>query len=110
MTTDTTYGKCQDCNVDLADRDAVTTHTRDTVAPTGEQDVVARGHRVLIVNPTEEERRASQARMHLRDAIDSAYEDLSECVERGDLTAAEIAAEMWAFDLEDGWDAYMAET
>jgi len=103
------YAKCQDCDIDLADRDALNDHTRATMAPTGEAGVVASSHRVRVVNPTEAERRASRVRMRIQDALGEAYEDLCKQVERGEFTGAEVAAEMWAFDLRDGWDDYMAE-
>ena len=103
------YATCQDCGVDLADRDAVNVHGRDTMAPTGERGVTARGHRVSIVNPTDDERRASKVRMRVSDALDSAVGDLYSDVERGEFTAAEVGAQLWAFDLSDSWDAYVAE-
>lgn len=110
MTTTTeTYAKCVDCGVDLADRAAVTAHGSETMAPTGEQGVVARGHRVSIVNPTEDERRESRLRMHIGDALNDLYDDLYERVERGEFTAEEFGKAMWPFDLRDGWDEYVAE-
>lgn len=102
------YGKCQDCGIDLADRAAVSVHGRETLAPTSQPGVTARGHRVRIVNPTEEEQRARWISTRISDALDSAYEDLYESVERGKCTAAEISAEMWKFDLRDGWDDYVS--
>lgn len=109
MTIEKPYATCQDCGVDLADRDAVTAHGRDTMAPTGEPGIVARGHRVSIVNPTEAEQRASRVRMSVTDALDSAYEDIYDRVERGEFTAAEVTENLWMFDLRDGWDDYVAE-
>lgn len=103
------YAKCQDCGIVLADRDAVRAHGRDTMAPTGKAGIVARGHRVSIENPTESERQASRVRMRIGDALSEAVEELYEGVERGDFTAAEVSAEMWAFDLRDSWDEYVAE-
>ena len=102
------YAKCQDCGIDLADRDAVTAHGRDTMAPTNELGVVARGHRVSIVNPTDEERRVSRVRVALGDALDRACEELWDDVERGYFTADEVKAEIWAFDLDIAWDEYVA--
>lgn len=107
-TTEKPYGKCQDCGVDLADRDAVSAHGRETMAPTGEPGIVARGHRVSIVNPTDAERRAGRVRACIADALEDAYEDLYRYVERGEFTAADVTAEMWVFDLRDGWDDYAA--
>lgn len=109
VASDKPYAKCQECSAEFADRDAVSAHGRDTMTPTGEAGIVARGHRVSIVNPTEAEQRASRVRMRIEDALQSAYEDLYELVEKGDFTAAEVAAEMWVFDLRDGWDDYVAE-
>lgn len=108
-TAEAVYAKCADCDVDLADRDAVSAHGRKTMAPTGEQGVVARGHRVNIVNPTDEERRAGRVRWAIGDALERLYERLHEAVERNEFTAADVKAEMWAFDLADGWDDYAAE-
>lgn len=102
------YAKCQDCGADLADRETVTAHGRDTLAPTGEPGLVARGHRVSIVNPTEAEVRVRRLRLRISDALDSAYEDLYDCVERGEFTAAEVRQSLWMFDLADGWDEYAA--
>lgn len=103
------YAKCQDCDLELDDRAAITQHGRDTLAPTGELGVTARGHRVRIVNPTDEERRASRVRMALSDALDSACSELWDDVERGYYTAAEVKAEMWAFDLDTAWEEYVSE-
>ncbi len=104
------YAKCQDCDLDLADRPAVTAHGRETMAPvTGEGGVTARGHRVSILNPTDEERRASRVRMALSDALDKACEELWDDVERGYFTADEVTAEMWAFDLDIAWEEYVKE-
>jgi hypothetical protein len=106
---DRPYGKCQDCDIDLADRDAVTAHGRETMAPTNESGIIARGHRVRIINPTEAEQRASTVRMRLGDALDDACESLYERVERGEFTAAEVSEHLWMFDLRDQWDDYVAE-
>jgi hypothetical protein len=108
-TTDTFYAKCVDCGVDLADRDALTAHGSETMAPTGEVGVVARGHRIRIVNPTEAEQRESRLRMHIGDALDDLYEALYERVEREEFTAEEFSKAMWVFDLRDGWDDYVSE-
>lgn len=103
------YATCQDCGVDLADRDAVTAHGRETMAPTGEVGVIARGHRVSIVNPTEAERRASRVRSEVGYLLDNLYDDLYERVERGDFTASDVTDNLWPFDLRDGWDEYVSE-
>ena len=103
------YGNCQDCGIDLADRNAVTAHIHATMAPTNELGVIACGHRVSIVNPTDIEVRASRARLAIQDALSSTIEDLYDDVLRGDLTVAEVSAEMWAFDLRNEWDDYVAE-
>lgn len=104
------YAKCEDCGLDLADRDAVTAHGRDTMTPTGATSgITASGHRVSIVNPTESEIQASRVRMKIQDALDSAYEDLYDSIERGEFTAEQVKAEMWVFDVADGWDDYVAE-
>lgn len=102
------YATCQDCGIDLVDRDAVTAHCRDTMAATGEPGIIKRGHRVRIVNPTEAEQRASRVRLAVSDALDSAYEDIYDRVERGEFTAAEVTENLWQFDLRDGWDEYVA--
>ena len=104
------YGKCQDCEIDLADRDAVNAHMRETRTPTGEPGVIERSHRVRIVNPTEEERRASRVRMALADALDKFCEELWDDVERGYFTADEVKAEMWAFDIDTAWEDYVKES
>jgi hypothetical protein len=109
LTVEKPYGKCQDCGIDLADRDAVSAHGRETMAPTGEPGIVARGHRVSIVNPTEGEMRASRVRIRVADALSEAVESIYESVERGEFTADEVSAELWAFPLEDAWDDYVAE-
>lgn len=103
------YAKCVDCGIELADRDAITAHGRETMAPTGETGIVARGHRVSIVNPTEAERRESRLRMHIADALDDLYDALYERVDRDEFTAEEISKAMWVFDLRDGWDDYASE-
>jgi hypothetical protein len=103
------YATCQDCGVDLADRDAMTAHFRDTSAPTGEPGVTARSHRVRVVNPTEAEQQARQVRLRVQDALDEAFDALYEWVQRGDFTAAEVTKELSYFDLPDGWDEYVAE-
>jgi hypothetical protein len=108
-TTETPYASCQDCGIALADRDAVTAHGSATMAPTGEPGIVARGHRVSILNPTEPERRASRARMHIGDALLAAYEHLYDRAERHEITVDEIKAELWAFDFGDGWDEFLEE-
>lgn len=107
--TEKPYAKCVDCDLDLADRDAMNAHLHDTVAPTGEAGVTARGHSARVVNPTEAEQRASQVQMRVQDALEAAYEDLHERVDLGEFTAAEVAENLWMFDLRDGWDSYTAE-
>lgn len=102
------YAKCKDCDLDFVDRDAMSAHLSETVAPTGEAGIVARGHRAVVVNPTEEERRASRVRMAISDALDKACEELWDDVERGYFTAAEVTAEMWAYDLDTAWEEYVA--
>lgn len=109
MTAPTVYAKCVDCGIDLVDRAAVTAHGSETMAPTGEVGVIARGHRVSIVNPTDEERRASRVRSEVGYALDRLYEELDECVQRADVTAADVRDNLWMFDLRDGWDEYVAE-
>lgn len=109
MTTETPYAKCQECDAEFADRAAVTAHGQETMTPTGEQGIVARGHRVSIVNPTEAERRQSRLRLYISDALDDLYETLYERVERQGFTAEEFSEAMWVFDLRNGWDDYVAE-
>lgn len=103
------YATCNDCGVDLADRDGVSAHGRDTMTPTGESGIVARGHRITIVSPTEAEQRASRARMVISDALDEAYEYMSDRIDRDEVTLTEIAENLWVFDLADGWADYMEE-
>ena len=109
----TSYAKCQDCDVDLADRAAINAHSSETMTPTGKPTgkpgVVSRGHHIRIVNPTEGERRASRARLAIADALSAAVDHLVEVVDRGDVTADEIGSQMWGFDLADEWDQYLKE-
>lgn len=112
--TEKVYAKCQECGVDLADRDAVSAHGKETMAPTPTSEVfstgvVARGHRVSIINPTETEKRASRVRRAVSDALETAYEEIFEGVERQEFTAAEVTANLWMFDLHDGWANYVGE-
>jgi hypothetical protein len=103
------YAKCSTCDLELADREKVNAHCRETMEPTGEPGVTHRGHTVQIVNPTQEEQRAARARQAIADALDKACEELWDEVERGRLTLGEIKAEMWAYDFDDAWGRYVEE-
>lgn len=103
------YAKCKDCDAEFPDRDTMSSHLHDTIAPTGEPGLIARGHQARVINPTEAEQRESRATWAISSALDTLYEELYEEVERGRCTAEEITKVMWKFDLRDGWDEYVAE-
>lgn len=104
------YAKCQDCGVDLADRDALNAHTKATMAPTGEAGITARSHRVQVINPTEDEMRASRVRSAIDRALDDLYTELDERVRRGDFSEEQVTEQIRWFDLTDGWDEYASMT
>ncbi|WP_372595641.1 hypothetical protein [Actinotalea sp.] len=102
------YAACLNCGAEFDDREAMYAHQSDTLAPTGATSgVTARGHRVRVENPTPEEVEATRIRWMVSRAVDEAIEsamgDLLREVERGRITAEQVAAELRGTDFEDAW-------
>jgi hypothetical protein len=97
------YGRCKDCNLELADRPAVDAHLKETFTGIGSS------HSVEIVNPTEAEQQVSRVRIAIDDVLVRACEELYDQVERGRMTLEEVKAQIGFFDLEEAWDDYVRE-
>lgn len=108
------YAICLDCDAEHADRAAMNQHGHDTLAPTGEQGVVARGHRSRVVNPTPEEQAQRRIRSVVSSAVESGmnetFEDLDRAIRRGHVTEDAVTKELRSYpDFTDGWDEWRAD-
>lgn len=108
------YAICLDCGVEHADREAMFWHGHDTLAPAGEQGVVARGHRSRVVNPTPEEQEQKHVRAVVIRAVEAGmnetFEDLDRAIRRGYVTEDAVTKELRSYpDFADGWDDWRAD-
>jgi hypothetical protein len=108
------YAICLTCGVEHVDRAAMNQHGRDTLAPTGEQGVTARGHRSRVVNPTPEEVVENRARSTVdravEDALSEAFEDLDRSIRRGDVSEEAVTRALRNYpDFADGWTEWLAD-
>ena len=111
----THYAECVECGEKTNTRAAALAHSSSTMQASGaDSGVTASGHSFTVVNPTPDElnqrRIDSKVNWAIDDAIQSAIEELERDVERGDITAAEVASALNAYpDFADAWDEYRAE-
>lgn len=110
------YARCteEDCGLEFVNREAMSAHLKETVAPTTTSKVfttglLARGHRATVVNPTPEEQQASRVRSAIDSALDDLYSELDRELDRGRFTQEEVREGLRWFDLSDGWDSYIEE-
>lgn len=103
------YARCLTCDLVLPTPDEARQHSQDSMEPvTGEGSVIARGHSYRIVNPTPEERAASQVRREVEDAVLRCMEDLDTMVYRGRLTVDQVREGLRDYpDFRDAWDEYV---
>lgn len=103
MNTETPHSRCKTCGIDLPTRDDASAHMNETADASLER----RSHTTVVINPTEEERRATRARNLVNYAINDAIERIGD--ERGDLTGAEIREALSCVDLDAEW-SYWCES
>ena len=90
------HSRCMTCGIDLPTLTDAREHMVATIpAPVGTS------HVTTILNPTEDERRASRARSLVKEAIFAAMEHIGEG--RGDLTCQEVREALSRVDLDDEW-------
>lgn len=109
------YAVCSTCERTFADRDEVRAHMSASMEPTSPEEqargVMARGHSVRVVNPTDEEREEQRVSFAVSNIIERAVEramvDLDNEVERGRLTIDQVKSELtWYSDFADAWDEW----
>lgn len=100
---DQPYAECKDCDQKFVDRESMSQHLKDTVDPANTS------HKATVVNPTEEEMRMAQVGRVIAGALYDAVEYMSNHVDRGEVTAEEIKAQLRYFDLAIEWDEYLEE-
>lgn len=103
------YGRCNDCGVEVADKDASSRHLSETfeaAKATGGSS----SHSVRVLNDDREGRIKSEVRQAVSGAIDDAIEELWQLVDDGGATEEEISSALAHYsDFRDAWGEAQGE-
>ena len=110
------YARCveEGCGAEFADREAASKHLEETRRTVTNAELLAAGgvlalsHAYRVINPTPEERRRQHIDSEIDSLLEELYHELDQKVSRGDFTVEEVKERMRYFDLDEGWDEYMA--
>lgn len=105
------YGKCNDCGVELIDKNAASAHTTETFEAAKVKGVGQSSHGVRVQNDTRDGRIKSGVSQVVEDAITDAVDELWRLVDSGDATEEEVTAGL-AFhsEFQDAWEEAVSES
>lgn len=99
------YGRCAVCGLKVADRAAASEHGQETMTPTGaETGVVARGHRIHVLNPPRENLVDRAVSSVVDEAVVEAVNHLLGMLGDDGLSEDEVTSSLSSYpDFLDGW-------
>lgn len=99
------YGRCAVCGLGLADRAAASDHGRETMVPTGAgTGVIARGHRIHVLNPPREDLVSRAVSSVVDDAVVEAVNHLLGMLGDDGLSEEEVTSSLSSYpDFLDEW-------
>lgn len=102
------YAKCVDCDKEIANRDEMNEHFKETQPEV--MLVGSKSHAIRVVNPT----RAEKARNRIEDVVqgvlDDAMDEIESLLFRKEATREDIKEALaWHSDFADAWETYIRE-